>query len=58
MEYSNDEYPNSFDLYFEKCTADVPSLLHVFINSLVPNVLKTVSIAQSLIQASLYVLCR
>ena len=58
MEYNNDEYPNSSDLYLEKCKADVPSLLHVFINSLVPNVLKTVSIAQSLIQASLHVLCR
>jgi len=58
MEYSNDEYPNSSDLYLEKCKADVLSLLHVFINSLVQNVLKTVSIAQSLIQASLHVLCR
>jgi len=37
MEYSNDEYSNSSDLYLEKCKADVPSLLHVFINSLVPN---------------------
>jgi len=41
MEYSNDEYPNSTYLYLEKCKADVPSLLHVFINSLVPNDLKT-----------------
>jgi len=37
MEYSNGEYSNSSDLYLEKCKADVPSLLHVFINSLVPN---------------------
>ena len=52
MEYSNDEHPNASDLYLEKCKADVPSLLHIFINSLVPNDSKTVSIAQALIQAS------
>jgi len=52
MEYSNNEYPNMSDLYLEKCKADAPSLLHVFINILVPNDLKTVSIAQALIQAS------
>ena len=53
MEYSNDEYPNSSGLYLEMCTrSDVPSLLQIFINSLVLNDLKTVYIAQTLTQAS------